>query len=258
MATRWSQTPDGVRAVPDGTSRAASVLAALLTITGTTVALLIVGAMLLPASGPTDQAGTAAGAPSATPAVVAANRSVASPAPVPTGEPVASSAGPAGRTPPAASAAPGSPRPASTTAPRASAAPSIVPVLVAFRTVAPVNRGGREVGRVTVQAVRQVKSANAVADDRRLMVAQVRLDTRSERLPYDELHFRLEDDNGDRYEPVTEAAPEPLGSGTLAPSSKRSGQIAFAIPTGRKVVSVILTDGAGDDLVVFSRPQPAG
>jgi hypothetical protein len=85
----------------------------------------------------------------------------------------------------------------------------------------------------------------------------VRFDAQRSRLPYDELHFRLEDDNGERYEPIAEGAPEPLGAGALAPSAKRTGQVAFVVPKGRKAVAVVLTDAGGADLVVFSRPQAA-
>lgn len=255
MATRWVRTPHGVRAVPHGSSTAASAAAALVTITGTTLALLIVGAMLLPGTGGPEQPGIAAGGASPTaPAVVTGNGSIASPAPVASGAPELTPAAEA----PAASPATAAPGPTVAPRPAASAAPSIPPVQVAYRTAAPVTQGGREVGRVTVQAVRQVKKTTAVASDQRLIVAEVRLDAELARLPYDELQFRLEDDNGSRYAPVTEAAPEPLGSGMLAPSANRSGQVAFAIPKGRKAVSVVLTDDRGSDLVVFSRAQPTG
>lgn len=114
---------------------------------------------------------------------------------------------------------------------------------------------GREIGSVTVQAVLQARKTAAVRDGQRLVVAEVRLDARRARVPYDERHFRLEDDNGERYEPIAEGAPEPLGAGTLAPSGKLTGQVAFVIPKDRKAVSVVLTDAGGADLVVFSRPQ---
>jgi hypothetical protein len=246
MTTRWSHSPHGgVRRVTEGPSRAASVAGALLAITGTTLALLIIGAMLLPGPGGSEDPAVAVAA-SPTP-VVRDPGSVAIPTPRPSGAPVASPADPA----PAASGAP-----SPTVRPSPSAAPSTAPVQVAFRSPAPVTQGGREVGRVTVQAIRQVKGSTAVRQNQRLMIAEVQLDARLARLPYDELQFRLEDDSGDRYEPVTDAAPEPLGSGTLAPSAERSGQVAFAIPKGRKAVAVVLTDETGTDLVVFSRAQP--
>jgi hypothetical protein len=120
-----------------------------------------------------------------------------------------------------------------------------------------VTQDGREIGRVTVQAVLQAKKTAAVGEGQRLMVAEVRFDAQRSRLPYDELHFRLEDDNGERYEPIAEGAPEPLGAGAVAPSAKRTGQVAFVVPKDRKAVAVVLTDAGGADLVVFSRPQAA-
>lgn len=252
MATRWSQTPHGVRRVQEGPSRAASLAGALLAITGTTLALLIIGALLLPGPNGTEDPAIAVGASPT--AAAGVNGPIASPGPIATGLPASSPTAPVASAP-AASVPPATPAPTGT--PRAEdPAPSAAPIQVAYRTAAPVTQGDREVGLVTVQAIRQVKNTTAVAADERLMIAEVRLDARLARLPYDELHFRLEDDNGDRYEPVSDAAEEPLGSGTLAPSTKRSGQVAFAIPKGRKAVSVVLTDDAGADLVVFSRAQP--
>lgn len=243
MATRWSQTPNGVKAIDTGPSRAASIAAALLTLVGATLAMLIVGALMLPGSATPADGGTAAGA---SPSATAPSTGVGSLAsPRPTVAPVI----------PNASSRPSS-APATAT-PTPTPAPSVAPVEVALRTAAPVSAGGRELGRVTIQAIRQVKDTNAVPAGKRLMIAVVRLDADLARLPYDELHFRLVDENGDRYEPVVDAAPQPLGAGTLAPSTKVSGQVAFALPGGRKAVKVVLTDGAGDDLVVFTRPQPA-
>lgn len=238
MATRWSQTPNGVRATADGPSRAASVAAALLTLAGATLALLIIGALMLPVTPAPDDGGVAvAGTP--VPSAAPGDGSIASPSPaLPAATP---------RPTPSSSIAP---------SPTATPAPTVKPIQVALRTAAPVSAGGRELGRVTVQAIREVKGSDAAPAGGRLMIAVVRLDADLARLPYDELHFRLQDENGDRYEPVADAAPQPLGAGTLAPSTRVSGQVAFALPGGRKAVAVVLTDGTGDDLVVFTRPQP--
>ena len=250
MATRWTPTPTGVRAQTTGPSPAASLAAALLTMAGTTLALLIAAALLLPGPYGQDSAGLGA---------------VDSPAP---------SADPVQRTPPPqASAAPlvvPSPAAGETAGPAATLGPTATPdpaapgasprpALAQMREPAPLTVDGREIGRVTVQAVREVRSSSAdIPAGRRLMVASVRLDSVQARLPYDERSWLLEDENGDRYAPVADAAPKPLGSGTLAPDGGISGSVAFVMPAGVRVRAVVLTDGSGVDLLVFSRPSVSG
>lgn len=254
MATRWSQGPNGVRAVPAGPSRGASVAAALVTLAGTTLALLILAALLLPGMGEPLDGGVAVASP--TVPAGQGSGSTESPAPVTSGAPQRSGAPDATPAPVRTPAATRIPSVTRTAAPTPATEPSAAPVQVALRAPAPVTRDGVEVGRVTVRALRQAKPAGAeVEPGLRVLVANVRVDARLARLPYDELHFVLEDDAGERHEPVADLAANPLGTGTLAPSTRRSGQVAFTIPEDRRAVAVVLTDGAGADLVVFSRSQ---
>lgn len=246
-SSRWTPTPTGVRRATTGPSRAASFAAGLLTIIGTTVALVIAAVILFPSAygGGSGDSAIAAASPTAaaTPGASGPIVSAASPAPL-------SAASPA----PAASVPP-----ATTPAPTEGVPASVAPALVQMRETAPLTVRGREVGRVTVQAVREVRdTTTTVVEGQRLMVASVRVDAGAARLPYDELHWRIEDDNGDRWEPVAAAAPKPLGSGTLAPEAGRAGGVAFVIPDGVRVRAVVLTDGSGADLVVFDRPTVTG
>ncbi len=128
-----------------------------------------------------------------------------------------------------------------------------------MRETVPLTDGGREVGRVTVQAVREVRTTTTdVPDGKRLMVATIQIDSVASRLPYDELHWQIEDERGERWQPIASAAPKPLGSGTLGPSADRTGGVAFLMPTDARIRAVVLTDGAGADLVVFNRPSVSG
>lgn len=239
MSTSWTPTPTGVRRGTTGPSRAASFGAGLLTIVGTTLALLIAAAILFPGTFGGDGAGIAAASPTPPSAVTP----IAS---APPSGSIAPQATPAAATTPAAPTPTATP----TRAPSATA-----PTLVEIRETAPLTVAGREIGSVTVQAVRQVRTTTTeVPAGRRLMVATIRINSGASRLPYDEVRWRIEDENGDRWEPIAAAVPKPLGSGTLAPEAGRTGGVAFVIPTGVRVRSVVLTDDDGADLLVFGRP----
>jgi len=233
MAT-WTPVRTGARTRSTGAPGAiASLAAAVFTIVVTAFAFLVAAAILLPAPGD-------AGA-----GIVA----VTSPLPA------VSPTTPGGSAAPRATQAP-------TAAPAAVVAtltpsPTAAPRLARIRASAPVVVDGRPVGRVTVQALRvATKPGVQVEVDERVLVATVLL-TATSRLPYDAAHWQLEDEAGDRWDPLGDAPTKPLGAGTLAPAGARTGSVAFVVPRDRTVRSVILTDGAGTDLVVFSRPQPS-
>jgi len=212
-------------------------MAAVVTIGVTAFAFLVAVAVLLPAPGGADAG------------IGALTSPLPSRSPTVPGGPAAprASQAPAGVATAAPTVAVATPAPSPTTAPR----------LARIRASAPVVVDGRPAGRVTVQALRAAtKTGVEVEADERVLVATVRL-TATSRLPYDAAHWQLEDEAGDRWDPLGDAPTNPLGAGTLAPAGTRTGSVAFVLPRDRTVRSVILTDGVGTDLVVFSRPQPS-
>ena len=231
MAT-WMPGPAGVRMrTAGGTSTIASCVAAVFTIGVTALTFLIAAAMLLPApGGPGVRIGEVASpSPSASPAV------------------------PSGSAAPRASRPPGDALTAAPSAAVTAPPPSRAPTLARIRASVPLIIDGR----VTVRGLRAATKPGAeVEPGERVLVVTVRLSARA-RLPYDADHWQLEDETGERWNPLPDSPANHLGAGTLARSRTRTGTVAFVVPRDRAVRSAVLTDGDGTDLVVFDRPPPS-
>ncbi len=165
---------------------------------------------------------------------------------------------------PGPAAATPSPSPSPTATPRPTARPTpttaptdIVPsgpIEVDLAEPAALVQGGRQVGTVTVSSAEFVPTLDGRAPPggTRWLVVTVEYDATAA-LDYSASDWFALDKNGKRYPWHGANDPAPaLGTGTLAAGKTRTGTVTLEAPAKLKVRQLVLTDGAGSDLVIVT------
>lgn len=153
-----------------------------------------------------------------------------------------------------------SPTPQRTVAPSVSPPPSVAPTgplasprpgEVAIGQPAPLVVDERRVGTVTVVSLAPADlPGRTPTSGGEFLRLEVRFDATG-RVAYRARHWVLVGEDGTRYEALRGSAPPgALGAGRLRRGETASGVVAFERPADVTIASVVLTDGAGEDLVV--------
>jgi hypothetical protein len=185
-------------------------------------------------------------------ALVGVGRLVPTPAPTPapTSAPVVTP------TPLPASAAP-SVLSSPTDGPAASDGAVVPDVLwVAAGDPAPITERGRQLGTVTIVSAgyRSRIAGQDPPSGRRWLRVSLRYRA-TLATPYEAGRWSARDASGKRYPWLGTRATDPaLGAGTLAAGATRTGYVVFAVPTRVAIVSLVLQDADGHDIVIAAIP----
>lgn len=121
--------------------------------------------------------------------------------------------------------------------------------------LAPVTQGGVPVGTVSVVSAAAAKTLEGEAPPpgSRWLLATVSYRATAPLLYDAKLWFAMDTD-GKRY-PWRGSDPRPaLGQGELKAGDDRTGHVSFEVPARKHVISLVLTDADGDDIVVVTLP----
>ncbi|MFN8621239.1 MAG: hypothetical protein U0869_10885 [Chloroflexota bacterium] len=254
MTARWTPTQAGRVTRKNAPGPIASFLAGALTFAMFTFVLLVAAAVMIPgsfASGHDPDTARAGGGPTPTPSPSTGAVLPGAPVPFVPDPAAAPSPSPA----PATSADPADPAGPATDGETGTADAPVTAVITG--DPARLTLGGQEVAEVRVEALRSnAKPGITLGKDRRLLVATVRVGARQP-VRYDPSDWQLIDADGRRWAALPKAPVDPLGAGTLPADREVSGMVAFSVPRDKGVQGLVLTDGAGNDLVRFDRAQPA-
>ena len=138
-----------------------------------------------------------------------------------------------------------------------SVAPSqlvIEPVEVAQDEAASLIQDGSRVGTVTVTSAQFVRGVigQRPPSGKRWLVASVTYHATAS-LDYAAADWFAVDKDGARFGWLGSGDPPPaLASGTLDSGAEVTGNVTFEVPSGRAIPQLVLTDGAGNDLVVVT------
>jgi hypothetical protein len=171
------------------------------------------------------------------------------PTPVPT--PVLTSAPVLTPTPAPPSAAP-SVLPSPTDGPAGSGEAAPEPLWVAAGDPAPIIERGRQVGSVTVVSTgyRSRIAGQDPPSGRRWLRVSLRYQA-TLATPYEAGRWSAVAADGTRYPWLGSRATDPaLGAGTLDPGATRTGYVVFAVPTRVAIVSLLLQDAEGHDIII--------
>ena len=162
-------------------------------------------------------------------------------------------------TPSAAPTAPPSPVPTLAASP--SSRPPVVPSQVAIKPAqvsldeaASLIQHGSRVGTTTLDSAEYVRAVNGQRPSagKRWLVASVTYHATAS-LTFDAADWYAVSKDGTRYAWLGSGDPVPaLGQGTLDTGAEVTGNVTFEVPTGKNIPGLVLTDGAGHDLVVVT------
>lgn len=147
-------------------------------------------------------------------------------------------------------ARPSTPLPSSSIAPTTSPSPAQPSVGVRYALAGPAG----PIGTVEVSAPisRQRVNGRAAPEGTGWIVIRVRYEA-TEPISYRASDWQLEDDGGSRNTRHDIDSTPPLGAGQLGAGEVATGTVTFAVPEGRDITAVVLTDGA-QDVVIFRVP----
>jgi hypothetical protein len=128
------------------------------------------------------------------------------------------------------------------------------PVSAAIGETIPLVREGVPVGSVSVRSFRAGEMTGMfLPPGARLMVLEA-VYVADTRMAYSADDWMVQDTEGRRYPSLgADAPPDALASGRLRAGGSVAGNVAFVLQRGVTVESLVLTDGAGRDLVVVAR-----
>jgi hypothetical protein len=113
---------------------------------------------------------------------------------------------------------------------------------------------GSRVGTVALGSAEFVRAINGKRPPagRRWLVASVTYHATAS-LAFDAADWLAVGKDGTRYGWLGTGDPAPaLAQGTLDTGAEVTGNVTFEVPTGRTIAELVLTDGAGQDLVVVT------
>jgi hypothetical protein len=119
--------------------------------------------------------------------------------------------------------------------------------------LAPIIQGGTPVGTVSVvsAAVERTLEGEAPPPGSRWLLATMSYRATAPLLYDANLWFAMDTD-GQRY-PWRGSDPRPvLGEGELKAGDDRTGHVSFKVPARKQVMSLVLTDADGNDIVVVT------